>query len=133
MSEQNEVIVDFTISKRINEASTTLDVKFTDPTTNTDYDTGKDFQFEVEDETLPDGFIALEGLIEKVDRDDKDQNKIFSLNGRDAGRLLTKQPFNWDCTNATAGDYTFEDILELILVDTGISIGRGQKAINEEM
>ena len=83
------------------------------------------------DPRLPDGYTKFRGVVMKVKRNDKDNNRIYGLEGLDAGRLLVKQPFNWDCALADGEEYTVEEILVLMFQDTGIELGRGQSALGE--
>jgi hypothetical protein len=125
MSDSNQVIKEFTIQRRINETATQLTMRFADPLTPADYVTGSAFNFTLDDPTLPDGWIALTGVVESVNRDTKNYNKIYEISGRDKGRLLQRQPYKLDCTDSGSEGYTTIDILEDIFTDTGVTVGRG--------
>jgi hypothetical protein len=126
LSSDNQVIKDFEISKRINEAATSFNVTFITPLSPEEYDTGSEFQFIIDDPTLNDGFVAIDGIVGPVGRDKLNGNKIYSIEGYDSGRILQKQPFALNCTESGVENYTVLQLLNLILTDTGISIGRGE-------
>ena len=74
----------------------------------------------------------IKGSIERVSRDDTDNNRIYEIYGRDIGRMLIKQPFKYDCTKTENNvNKTALEMLQLILVDTGITIGRGQTQLQK--
>jgi prophage tail gpP-like protein len=129
----SNVISEITIEKRINNASATFNITFKTPTAPTDFVVGKEFEFILTDGTQSDEFIVFRGMIESVKRDDKNQNRIYSVTGRDAGRLLTRQPFKLDCETTNARDYTYNEILNMIIEDTDLNIGRGLVVIEGEV
>lgn len=131
MSKDNEVIKEYTISKRLGEASTSFTVTFVTPLAPDAYDTGEDFEFVITDPTLRDGYTKFRGKILSVERNDKDHNRIYGLSGSDVGRLLTRQPFTLDCSISDGEEYTVEEVIELILEETGITLGRGQMVLGE--
>lgn len=133
MSDDLEVIQDGKISKRINEASTSFEVSFATPLEPNDLRTGEVFEFYIYDNTHDDSFVAVTGIVENIKRDNKDDNRIYSISGRDRGRLLVTQPFDFPCAAESAQHYTVEKLLELILKDTGITIGRGQTPLSERV
>lgn len=130
MSKTNEAISDFNVTKRINNAAINFSVNFATPQSPSEFDTGETFELIIDDPTLTDEFVAFSGIIETVDRSSTDNNKIYSLSGRDMGRLLVKQPFKWNCTEAGTDTYSVEDLLAEILEDTGLTIGRGQEQLD---
>lgn len=133
MSDSNEVIKDFSISKRINEAPTTFSATFNTPLSPDEFVTGSTYEFEIQDNTLPDGFVVWDGIIETIDRNHDKGNQIYGIGGRDTGRLLVKQPFSLDCTEAGTTTYTVREMLGLILTDTDIIVGRGQTPLAETL
>jgi hypothetical protein len=131
MSDSTDVIKEFEVSKRINEASTSFNVTFNTPLNPAEYKTGSTFEFVITDNTLTTGFTTITGIIESVERDNKDNNRIYKITGRDKGRLLVKQPYGLDCNTETPTTYTVMQLLTLILADTGITVGRGQEPLSE--
>lgn len=131
MSDTTDVIKDFKISVRINEGVTDFNINFLTPLSPSDYASGSSFEFSVVDNTLKDEFIAVTGIVETVERESTNGNKIYSITGRDKGRLLTKQPYSLSCNNDNPKTYTVEKHLEKILSGTGITVGRGQTELNK--
>jgi len=125
MSKATETLKDFKISYRLNEGVTNFTATFPDPLSSDDYDTGVPFEFYVYDNTYDGELIMIKGIVEDVDDDGLYDNQIFSLRGRDVGLALVTQPFSLECTAELAEQYTVEDLLLLILEDTGITLGRG--------
>ncbi len=127
MSSDNEVIKDVTVNSRISDSSTEFTVHFNTPLAPSVYRTGQVFKYSVIDPTLTEGHDIIKGVLEKVFRDDTNSNRIYEIYGRDVGRLLMKQPFKYDCTKPENNvNKTVLEFLQLILQDTGISVGRGQ-------
>lgn len=131
MSETTDVIKDFKITTRINEGVTNFSINFITPLSPTTYVSGSTFRFLLDDNTLKNEFEVISGIVETVERESKDGNKIYSITGRDKGRLLTKQPYSLNCNNTNTRTYTVEQHLNLILANTGITIGRGQTELNK--
>lgn len=131
MSKEFQVLESFEITKRLGDASSYFNVSFVTPLAPDEYSTGEVFEFVVFNRTLPESYTKFTGIIETVDRNEDDNNKIYGLGGQNVGRLLLKQPFNLDCAVADGQDYTIEEILELIFVDTDIELGRGQFVLGE--
>lgn len=131
MSNTNQVIINATITKRINNAATNFTINYSTPLSPADFACGKSFDFIVDDPTLSESFVAISGIVESISRDGKDNNKIYSLSGRDMGRLLVKQPFKWDCTDSLGASYTVGELLSEILEDTGLEVGRGQEPLDK--
>lgn len=131
MTKPYNVIKDFNISTRINEGLTSLNMTLVTPLDPTTYVTGSTFEFIITEPTLEEEYIGVEGVVETVSRDAKNGNKIYGISGRDKGRLLNKQKFDLDSNTETPSTYTTMELLEMILVDSGIVIGRGQVALSE--
>lgn len=131
MSESNEVLTEFTLTKRIGEPSTNFSVTFTNPLSPDDYATGEEFELKIRNPASKEDFIRFTGIVETINRDDTDNNKIYGLSGRDEGRLLLRQPFIHECSLTTGVDYTVEEIIDLILSDTSITRGEGQTVLGE--
>lgn len=131
ISDDNAVIKEFEISTRINEGLTSFNITFATPLEPTEYVTGSTFEFVIDDISIDGEFLALNGIVEGVDRKIKDNNRIYSISGRDKGRLLLKQPFSLDCDNTNPTLKTVDEIIDLILTDTGITVGRGQTSLNK--
>lgn len=134
MSDIYEALSQLKISKRINEAATNFTVTLKTPLDPDEYDTGSTLEYVITDNTLKEGHIALQGIVETLDTDYTDNNKIWGVGGRDMGRLLVKQGFKLDSVDIeteTPTTYTVMELLESILTNTGITIGRGQKALNK--
>ncbi len=126
MSSANEVLYQFQITDRIQDSCREATVYFKTPLAPTAYRTGQPFDITLNDPTLPDGLNVFKGIVESVERDDTDNNRIYSIYGRHIGRMLDAQPFKYDCTkpeNSTSK--TVLELINLILTDTGIMIGRG--------
>ncbi len=134
MSDIYRALSQIKISKRINEASTSFTVTLKTPLDPDEYDTGSTLEYVITDNTLKEGHIAIQGIVETLDTDYTDNNKIWGLGGRDMGRLLVKQGYKLDSVDTeteTASTYTVMELLEIILTNTGITIGRGQKQLNK--
>lgn len=131
MSDITDIIKDFTISKRINEAATSFSITFNTSISPDEFATGETFEFTITDNTLYEGYTAISGIIEGIERDNKENNQIYKITGRDKGRLLLKQPYELDCNTETPTLNNTIDILTSILTNTGITIGRGQKPLAE--
>jgi hypothetical protein len=133
MSKATETLKDFKISYRLNEGVTNFTATFPDPLSSDDYDTGVPFEFYVYDNTYDGELIMIKGIVEDVDDDGLYDNQIFSLRGRDVGLALVTQPFSLECTAELAEQYTVEDLLLLILEDTGITLGRGATPLSKRV
>lgn len=138
MNDIYRALARITITKRINEASTSFTVQLKNPLDPDEYDTGEAFEYTLIDNTLPEGHGVINGLIETVDIDQKDGNKIWGLDGRDKGLNLTTTKFSVDSTETVEGEeeeshteHTVEEWLDLILDGTTITIGRGQVALSK--
>lgn len=125
VNSMSNIISEISIEKRLNNSSSTFTITFTTPLTPDEFAVGMEFEFILSDGTQSDEFVVFRGLIETVKRDDKNQNRIYSVTGKDAGRLLTRQPFNFDCEETSTRKYTYNEILGLIVEDTDLEIGRG--------
>lgn len=127
MSESNEVIAVIDITDRITDKVTEVTVQCKTPLAPDTYKAGQPFQINLTDPTLQEGYTVVKGTVEKVSRDDKDNNRIYEIYGRNIARMLIKQPFKYDCTeDANTQSNSVINLLNLILQDTGILIGRGQ-------
>lgn len=133
MSDTTDVIKSFDISNRINEGVTSFNITFATPLNPNEYVSGSTFEFVLSDITLDDEYLALIGIVETVERQSKDHNRIYAISGRDKGRLLTKQPFSLDCDTENPRTYTVETLLNKILDGTGITIGRGQTELDKKI
>jgi len=131
MNDIYRALARITISKRINEGSTSFTVQLKNPLDPDEYDTGETFEYTIIDNTLPEGHAVISGLIEDVDIDQKDNNKIWGLSGRDKGLELTTTKYSVDSTEENHTEHTVEEWLDLILEDTTITIGRGQAALSK--
>lgn len=131
MNDMYRALARITISKRINEASTSFTVQLKNPLDPDEYDTGETFEYTILDNTLPEGHAVISGLIETVDIDQKDGNKIWGLEGRDKGLKLTTSKYNVDATEENHTEHTVLEWLNLILEGTTITIGRGQVALSK--
>lgn len=132
MSDPLEIIKDFQVQYRINEGATSFKVNLATPLAPQSIRTGELFEFYIYDNTLDDSFVAVTGIVEDVDRDYQDNGRIYGVSGRDVGRLLFNQPFDFPC-GETAQNYTIEQLLELIIKDTGITMGRGQTPLSHRV
>lgn len=133
MSETIDVMKEFEISTRINEGLTSFNITFNTPLAPSKYVTGSTFEFVLNDSTLTDEYVAITGVVESVERKNKDNNRIYGLTGRDKGRLLVKNPFTLDSNTETPTTYTVPELLDLILTGTGITIGRGQTTLQKNI
>ena len=131
MSSTTEAVTTFTLTKRIGEPATNFSVTFTTPLSPTEYATGEELKLVIRNPASKEDYTRFTGIIETVDRDDSDNNKIYGISGRDKGRLLLRQPFTHTCTLTTGIDYTVEEIIDLILANTGITRGEGQTVLGE--
>jgi len=130
MSNSTDVITQFTLSKRIGEPATNFSVTVANPLSPDSYATGEEFELKIRNPASKEDYTRFTGIVESIDRDDNDNNKIYGLSGRDKGRLLLRQPFTHTCT-LTGTDYTVEEIIDLILANTGITRGDGQTVLGE--
>ncbi|AEG18628.1 hypothetical protein [Methanobacterium paludis] len=127
MSSENEVLAVIDIVDRMSDAVTEMTIQCKTPLAPDTYDTGEVFQINLIDPTLQEGYSVVKGTVERVKRDDLDNNRIYEIYGRNIARMLTKQPFKYDCTKPeNSKTNSVLDLLNLILTDTGIKIGRGQ-------
>jgi hypothetical protein len=133
LSKEREVIKDFKISYRLNEATTTFQTTHSNPLSPDEYDTGKTFEFYVYDNTYDGDLIMITGIVEDVDMDGLNDNQVFGISGRDKGLSLVTQPFSLPCTETLGQQYTVEDLLKLILEDTGITLGRGATPLSKRV
>lgn len=131
MSKEFQVLKSFEITKRLGDASSYFNVTFVTPLEPDEYMEGEVFEFVVFNRTLPESYTKFTGIIETIYENEDDNNKIYGLGGQNVGRLLLKQPFKLDCAVADGEDYTIEEILALIFVDTDIELGRGQFVLGE--
>jgi len=131
MNDIYRALARITISKRINEGSSSFNVQLKNPLDPDEYDTGETFEYTIIDNTLPEGHAVINGLIEDVDIDQKDNNKIWGLAGRDKGLELTTSKYTVDSTEENHIEHTVEEWLDLILDGTTITIGRGQVALSK--
>lgn len=131
MSNPTDVITQFTISKRIGEPATNFTVTFNNPLSPDSYATGEEFELKIRNPASKEDHIRFTGIVESIDRDDSDNNKIYGLSGRDEGRLLLRQPFTHTCTLTSGVDYTVEQIIDLILANTNITRGEGHTVLGE--
>ena len=115
MSETTDVMKEFDISTRINEGLTSFNITFNTPLAPSKYVTGSTFEFVLNDSTLRDEYVAITGVVESVERKNKDNNRIYGITGRDKGRLLVKNPFTLDSNTETPTTYTVLELLDLIL------------------
>jgi hypothetical protein len=131
MSSANEVLGTIEIVDRMTDNVTEMTIQCYTPLAPDAYRTGQPFQMNLVDPTLQDNFSVVKGTVEKVSRDDKNNNRIYEIYGRNIARILTKQPFKYDCTKDD-GVKTNRviDLINLILQDTGIKIGRGQTLLS---
>ena len=131
MSSDTEAVTTFTLTKRIGEPATNFSVSFSNPLSPDEYATGEELELVIRNPASKEDYTRFTGIIESVDRDDADNNKIYGLSGRDKGRLLLRQPFTHTCTLTSGVDYTVEQIIDLILANTGITRGEGQTVLGE--
>jgi hypothetical protein len=132
MSNDN-VIKSVTLSKRINNSCSNFEITFNTPLAPDEFTVGMPFELILTDGTQPDEFIAFSGIIETINRDETNNNRIYSVTGRNDGRLLTRQPFKFDCDSTSTTKYSYDYMIDLILTETGVSKGRGIAAIPEEV
>jgi len=132
MSNSN-VIKSISLSKRINNSGANFKIAFNTPLAPDEFVVGMPFEFILTDGTQPDEFTVFSGIIETITRDETNNNRIYEVSGRDAGRLLTRQPFKLDCQETETRTYTYSDILNLIIADTTLELGRGVMAITGEI
>lgn len=123
MSDDNTVIKRVEINKRINDGNSTFTVEFNTPLHPDEFQVGMPFEFIIDNGTNNNDFIVFRGIIEKIDRDEQNQNRIYGITGRDEGRLLTRQPFHFECEALARRKYSYIDILGRILEDTDLKIG----------
>lgn len=131
MSSTTEAVTTFTLTKRIGEPATNFSVSFSNSLSPEEYATGEELELVIRNPASKEDYTRFTGIIESVDRDDTDNNKIYGLSGRDKGRLLLRQPFTHTCTLTSGVDYTVEQIIDLILANTGITRGEGQTVLGE--
>lgn len=125
------ILKDSVITKRINEAATNLDTNLSVAVPAHKFREGDEYEYIIYDSTQEE-FTVVKGVIEDVNRDSTN-GTIYKLSGRDKGRLFVKQPFQLDCKEMDGADYTYNDVLSMILVDTDVQIGRGQEPLRPEL
>lgn len=120
------------ITKRVNEAATNFECSLPISVPAHAFLEGDEFEYNIYDLTQ-DEFTVVKGIIEDVGRDYQDHGRIYKLTGRDKGRLFVKQPFSLDCVETGGTNYNYNDLLELILVDTDVEVGRGQAPLRSDI
>jgi len=125
------ILKDSIITKRINEAATNLETNLSVAQPAYKFLEGDEYEYNIYD-TTQEEFTVVKGVIEDVNRDSTN-GTIYKLSGRDKGRLFVKQPFQLDCKELDGDDYTYNQVLEMILVDTDVQIGRGQEPLRPDL
>jgi len=118
------VIKDINIQKRINDGVSVMTINFNTPQSPNEFQVGMPFEFIIDTGMGGDDLIVFRGIIETVSRDEQNQNRIYAITGRDEGRLLSRQPFQFDCETLAKRKYSYIDILNMILEDTNLRLGR---------
>lgn len=133
ISKALETIKDGKISYRLNEGATSFSITMADPLSPDEYVEGEEFEFNLYDSTYNGSLIMIKGIVETVDRDGLYDNQIYAISGRDMGLTLVTQPFSLPCTETLSAQYTVEELLEMILLDTGITLGRGATPLSKRV
>lgn len=129
---RNQGIESFKITQRINDSLTSWSVNFLTTQTNTDFKTGKQFNISLFD-TISGRTALIGGRILKIGKTKKDNNKIYTFSGKDAGFALVTQPYNLDCSLYANSTFSMETKLGHILNNTGITIGSGTPSFDKEI
>ncbi|MDY9922803.1 PKD domain-containing protein [Methanobacterium sp.] len=127
----NNILKDSIITKRINEAATNLETNLSVAVPAHKFLEGDEFEYSIYDSTQEE-FTVVKGVIEDVNRDSTN-GTIYKLAGRDKGRLFVKQPFSLDCKDTDGANYSYNEVLEMILVDTDVEVGRGQAPLRTDL
>jgi len=120
------------ITKRINEASTNFECYMSISLPPHAFLEGDEFEYNIYDATQ-DEFTVVKGIIEDVGRSYADHGRVYKLTGRDKGRLFVKQPVALNCVETGGVDYDYNDLLDMILVDTDVEVGRGQTPLRTDI
>jgi len=126
----NDVIQKPKITKRINNSGATITLQFNTPLTPDEFVEGVSFEFIVSDGTQSEELTVFTGIVEEIHYQRK-TGRIYGITVRNEGRLLTRQPFQHDCST-TNRSYSYSEIIDLILEDTNLEKGRGLIAIEGE-
>ncbi|BDZ68612.1 PKD domain-containing protein [Methanobacterium ferruginis] len=129
--EPYNILKDSKISKRLNDGLTEIQTNLSVAIPAHAFHSGQEFEYTIYDTSQKD-FTVVKGIIEDVERDYIDASRIYSLSGRDNGRLLIKQPYGISCAEDDGNTYLFGDVLESILTDTGVTVGRGQEELRTD-
>jgi PKD repeat protein len=131
-------IRDVKISKRYSDCSIGFTLNFIPPDnslvspTNI-FDYGDEIQFNINDKGKSSGVSIVTGIVQTIETSNAQNNTILAITGRTIGYLLVRQPFNFDCTTEGNQELDTITLLEMILGDTGIKIGRGQTPLSTEV
>jgi hypothetical protein len=126
MSNTEQVISYFRIEDRINDPCTSFAIKLNTHVDPEEFETGVDISFQMTDTENPNDFEIHQGKIGIVGRNQVVDGKVYDITGRNAGNYLSRQNFIWNCTLTNPTLTAPLTILNLILQNTGISIGLGQ-------
>jgi hypothetical protein len=113
--EAHRALAQVELTKRINEASTSFTATLKTSLDPTEFDTSNAFEYTISDNSLDEGFVAISALIETLNTDYKDNNKVWGFSGRDKGLNLVTNGFSLDADSENPVTYTVLELLEMIL------------------
>lgn len=116
----------YQVQQRINDHAISFAVKLALGYHPSNFESGQNITFQLINSADLEDYETFNGKIEIVDKNQVIANQLFDITGYNKGLLLSKQNFSWNCTltNPTSTDPM--TILDQILENTDITIGRGQ-------
>lgn len=121
------------VTTRINEGVTNFELDFLTPLKPDALECGQYVSFEIIDPSQPGQTAVIGGRIQKITRNNKDNNKIYSISGRNEGFFLIKNSFGLSCSLTSQTTFHPYDMLLQILEGTNITIGGGTPAFDDNL
>jgi hypothetical protein len=132
LDDRSQGIKSFRVTKRINEGVTSFEIEYATPLRPDGLVCGEQVSIDLIDPSSPGETIIVGGRIQKITRNQKDNNKIYSISGRDEGFFLVKNKFGFDCSLNSQTTFKPYDMLLNILEGENITIGGGTPSFDNE-
>lgn len=133
LDDRTQGIDNFKITTRINEGVTNFEINYLTPLKPDGLVCGEYVYIELFDTASPGQTTVVGGRIQKISRNNKDNNKIYSISGRDNGFFLIKNKFNLNCSLTSETTFTTSEMLESIVADEPIEIGGGNPTLDDSI
>lgn len=130
LNERTQGIKNFNVTTRIQDGLTSFSVDYLTPLKPDALVCGEYVDVTLYDIANPGETVVITGRIQKITRNNKDGNRIYSISGRDAGFQLVQNPYSLDCALTSNVTFNISEILENILEDEDITIGTGTPALD---